>query len=44
MIDDKIIKCTMRMRHTTHVGATPTMDNVPAATQLSLLDLMKLVK
>lgn len=44
MIDDKIIKCTMRLRHTTHVGATPTLDSIPPATQLSLLDLMKLAK
>lgn len=40
IIDDQIVKCTMRLRHTTHVGATPTLDSVPAATQMSLLELM----
>lgn len=39
MIDDRIVRCAMRLRHTTHVGATPTMANIPSS-QLSLLDLM----
>lgn len=39
LFEDRVLRCKMRRRHTEHVGATPTLDNLPAR-QLSLLDLL----
>ena len=38
--EGRAIQYTVRLRHTRHVGATPTLDKVPAPTQMSLLDLL----
>lgn len=40
LIGEQVLKCVIRPRATEHVGATPTLANVPA-TQMSLLELMK---
>jgi len=39
LVDDKVLRCKMRRRRTEHVGATPTLDNLPGK-QLSLLELL----
>jgi DNA helicase HerA-like ATPase len=41
VLGDRPIQYTIRRRHTRHVGATPSLDNVPAPTQMSLLDLLE---
>lgn len=38
--DGRPIRYEIRQRRTQHVGATPTLANLPAPTQLSLLDLL----
>jgi DNA helicase HerA-like ATPase len=40
ILGERPIQHTIRRRHTRHVGATPSLDNVPAPTQMSLLDLL----
>ncbi|MCA9913330.1 MAG: DUF87 domain-containing protein, partial [Anaerolineae bacterium] len=37
LVGDQVLRCQMRLRHTQHVGATPTMKNLPQ--QLPLFDL-----
>ncbi|MBE2198467.1 MAG: ATP-binding protein [Anaerolinea sp.] len=39
MIGDRVLRCKIRLRHTEHVGFTPTLAHVPSV-QLSLLDLL----
>jgi DNA helicase HerA-like ATPase len=39
LVRDKVLRCQMRLRHTSHPGSTPTMANIPAQ-QLSLLELL----
>lgn len=39
LIGDQVIRAKMRLRRTTHIGFTPTLDHVPSG-QMSLLDLM----
>ncbi len=39
LVDDKVLRCKVRRRRTEHVGATPTLDNLPGK-QLSLLELL----
>lgn len=39
LIRDRVLRCQMRLRHTRHVGSTPTMADIPAQ-QLSLLELL----
>lgn len=40
LIGEQVLKCTIRPRATQHVGATPTLANVPAR-QMPLLELLK---
>lgn len=37
---ERVTRYEIRLRHTAHVGATPTLANVPKPTQLSLADLL----
>lgn len=39
LLNDRVLRVQIRERKTRHVGATPTVQNIPA-TQLSLLDLL----
>ncbi len=40
LVDDRVLRVQIRERITRHVGATPTVHNIPAV-QMSLLDLLK---
>lgn len=41
LVGERVLRCRIRERQTKHVGATPTLANVPAFSQMSLLDLLK---
>lgn len=40
LIEDKVLRCTIRLRHTKHIGSTPTTENIPVQ-QLSLFELLQ---
>jgi hypothetical protein len=39
LMDERVLRCQIRQRHTEHVGFTPSLADVPVK-QLSLLELL----